>query len=387
MGLGQVRDTDQVQSVTELSMRQVLQKKRFALILLTAFFCSTLLPIAYRLTRAPECPARRVRSITTIKESGGRVDWSPVNDLIVYDALQADGYYDLWIMTPEGGDERCLTCGQAGRLPQKHLGNPAWHPSGDYIVFQAEKETHPGLSESATPGFGLYSDLWLMSSDGQQFTRLTETPATHDSGVLHPHFSRDGAQLSWSEMYERPALGERGKEFGYWKLKVADFSLGADGPVLSNVREYEPGGPAFYENHGFSPNGDTLIFSSNFGRGGSVWQNTDIYTMNLTTLSVTQLTNAHYNEHAHYSPDGTHIVWMSDAEINGIGADYWLMSADGSNQERLTYFNRRGCPERTDERLTAADSSWGPDGNRLVAYISTDLLRQTGKIVMIEIEE
>ena len=226
-----------------------------------------------------------------------------------------------------------------------------------------------------------------MSSDGQQFAKLTDTPNTGDSGVLHPHLSHDGKRLSWSEMSEKPALNDRGKEFGYWKLKVADFSIGADGPVLSNVREYEPGGPAFYENHGFSPDGSKLIFSSNFGKEASVLQSNDIYLMDLTTLSVTPLTHDNYNEHAHYSPDGSEIVWMSNAENAGRGTDYWLMNADGSEKERLTYFNQAGCPEYLGESVTTADNSWSPDGRRIAAYIQTDLLRQTGKIVIIELED
>jgi Tol biopolymer transport system component len=333
--------------------------------------------------QAPDCPASRVTSITTLRESGGRVDWSHANDLIAFDAMGEDGYYDVYTMKPDGSDETCLTCGTEGLIPQRHIGNPAWHPSGGYIVFQAEKETHRGLSASATPGFGLYSDLWLVSRDGQQFVKLTDMPDTDDSGVLHPHFSPDGKRLSWSEMVEKPDLLVKGKEFGYWKLKIADISIDEAGAVLSDVREYQPGGPAFYENHGFSPDGAALIFSSNSARPGSALRNTDIFSLDLATEVVTQLTERDYNEHAHFSPDGARIVWMTDADNDGRGTDYWLMDADGSGKERLTYFNQPGCPESATERLTAADSSWGPDGKHIVAYVSTDLIRQIGRIVMI----
>lgn len=331
------------------------------------------------------CPGGRAKMITTIRENGGRVDWSGTNNLIAFDALGDDGFYDLYVMQPDGLSEACLTCDKAGLIPQKHIGNPAWHPSGDYLVFQAEKEVHPGSSGSATPGFGLYNDLWLVNRGGDQFVKLIETG--DGSGVLHPHFSHDGRLLAWSELIEEPNLLEKGQEFGYWRLKVAEFSIGQAGPALTNIQEIAPDGPAFYENHGFSPDGTKLIFSSNFGRAGSVFQNNDIYALELATMSVTALTQENYNEHAHYSPDGRTIVWMSNAGTGRRGTDYWLMKSDGSDKERLTYFNQPGCPEYAGENVTVADSSWSPSGDQLAAYIQTDLFKQIGKIVIITLNE
>ena len=56
--------------------------------------------------------------------------------------MGADGYFDIWTMRPDAAGQRCLTC-QAGPLPQRHIGNPAWHPSGAFIVFQAQKAGVP----------------------------------------------------------------------------------------------------------------------------------------------------------------------------------------------------------------------------------------------------
>jgi Tol biopolymer transport system component len=155
---------------------------------------------------------------------------------------------------------------------------------------------------------------------------------------------------------------------------------------LSNLRTYAPGGPAFYENHGFSPSGKKLIFSSNFARTGSAFLNTDIFTLDLVSGSWTQLTHSGYNEHAHFSPDGARIVWMTNAGISGRGTDYWLMNSDGTDQSRLTYFNSAACPEYLPPTVTAADSSWSPEGDRIVAYIITGLVKQGGKIVMITLD-
>ncbi len=366
----------------------MLRKKRIWRIVLTVL-AALVVREGCRQTRrvtVTECAGQaRVAQVTTLKESGGRVDWSWTKNLIAFDRIGDDGYYGVYTMQPDGSSETCLTCGKAGLVPQKHKGNPAWHPSGDYLVFQAEKEGHGGVSFAATPGLGTYSDLWLMSSDGRQFYQLTDIPNGPDHGVLHPSFSHDGEMLAWSEMYSKPNLRDKPGQFGYWKLKVADFSIGRDGPTLSNIREYQPGGPGFYENHGFSPDGTQLLFSGSFEEGKAVLENTNIYSMSLADGSLAQLTIEAYNEHARYSPDGKKIVWMSNRENSNKGTDYWLMNADGSNKERLTYFNQPGCPGYTGDRIVMADNSWSPDGRRVVAYMQTNLIAQTGKTVKIDL--
>lgn len=125
-------------------------------------------------------------SVRTIKEDGGRVDWSRSgNNLIAFDKLGADGYFDVYVMKPDGSDENCLT-DKPGLLPQKHNGQPAWHPSGEYIVFQAEKEFHYGSSNWSVPGSGINCDLWVVTSDGNSFYQLTDLPLLPPRGVLHP---------------------------------------------------------------------------------------------------------------------------------------------------------------------------------------------------------
>src|SRR5262245_14384842 len=58
--------------------------------------------------KAAEPP--RATSIQTIRALGGQVDWSPSENLIVYDAPGRGGYYELRIMAPDGSGDRCLTC-------------------------------------------------------------------------------------------------------------------------------------------------------------------------------------------------------------------------------------------------------------------------------------
>ena len=48
-----------------------------------------------------------VQSIKIIKESGGRVSWSPTGDKILFDHKNKDGFYDIYIMNSDGTDEKC----------------------------------------------------------------------------------------------------------------------------------------------------------------------------------------------------------------------------------------------------------------------------------------
>jgi len=129
-------------------------------------------------------PARQQRS--DVKDVGGRVDWSHARNLIAFDRAGSDGFYDVYTMNPDGSDERCLTCDKAA-LPNKHIGNPAWHPSGNWIAFQAQNRSS-GNDDVATPGAGLRNDIW---PDGRRRTRFFQvtTVEAFVGGVLHPVFS------------------------------------------------------------------------------------------------------------------------------------------------------------------------------------------------------
>ena len=311
----------------------------------------------------------KLRSITTLKENGGRVDWSHSgNNLIAFDKKGEDGYYDIYTMNSDGSDEKCLTCNHPD-LPNKNIGQPAWHPTGKYIVMQVEKKNHKKVHSLRTnPGSGHFNDIWLLNVRTGDATLLFEVPNDKNHGILHPHFSNNGTKLSWSEMYEEPNIFIKDKVFGYWKLKVADFVIKSGMPELKNIREFQPGDSAFYENHGFSADGTKLIFSSNFKKGIQVLQRNDIYVMELGDKSVIQLTNESYNEHAIYSPDGKKIVWMSNKDNINRGTDYWIMNSDGSGKQRLTYFNKPGHSHYKGKKITTADFSWSPEGKRIAAY-------------------
>jgi Tol biopolymer transport system component len=340
--------------------------------------CRAAQPVA-----APDAP--QVQSVITLRTPGGQVDWSPSENLIAYDAPGADGIYRLHVMAPDGSGDRCLSCAHPG-LPKGHHGAPTWHPQGRYIVFLVEKANHPGISYEALPGFGQYCDLWAITPDGAQVFQLTDLPNARGSGVLMPHFSHDGYYLSWTQMKSPPNLFDPAQRqtMGYWSLRTARFGEIEGRPHLSQEKVYEPTVDAFYENDGFTPDGTQLMFTGNAG-GQSVWQS-QVYLLDLASGVVSaQLTSSQYNEHPVFSPDGARILWMSNQDNGANGAtDWWIMQADGSSKQRVTYFNKWGSGQFRG-KVWATDSSWSPDGRSFVGYIQNGLISQRGPIVRVEL--
>ncbi len=321
---------------------------------------------------APATDAAPAAKITVLNSYGGRVDCAPADGAIVFDRIEENGRYGIHTMNADGSDVKPLT-GNIPDIPAGDVGQPAWHPSGKLIVFQAEKKRHERtfVRYATSPSSGLFNDLYVLDLTSGKPSLIHSPPMGKDCGVLHPHFSRDGAHLSWSQMFRRASSIRKGEEMGFWRLVVGNFSMGIDGPELAGLQTFEPMGPGFYENHGFSPDGGRLIFSSNAQTlGQSVLTTLDIYVLDLFTGITKRLTDMAYNEYAEFSPDGRRIAWMSTREIYGrYASDYWIMNADGSGKRRLTYFNQKGHPHYSDRPVTASDCSWGPDGTYLVGCL------------------
>ena len=331
-----------------------------------------------------ECDAiKTLDSIVVIEEHGSRLDWLHSEDLIAYDRMGDDGYYDVWIMNPDGTDKLCLTCDVEG-LPQKNIGNPAWHPSGKWLVFQVEKENHPGGSELCEPGRGWNNDLWAMNLDSGELHQLTDIRL--GLSTLHPQFSRDGSKLIW---------GETVAGLNDWVIKIADFD--SDTGELGNIETLRPGEPEFpvwYETHGFSKDGQRIIFTANLMPGQS-WTGADIYMFDLQTQELTQLTEsfAIWDEHAHLSPDDSLVVWISSTgysfdpdTLEGLKTDFWLMLPDGSCKTRLTYFNEEGHEGYTGKPMMCGDNAWNADGSKIAGRVFELGDQSSSKIVILNLK-
>ncbi len=256
-----------------------------------------------------EATALRSAAIASFRVLGqniGRVDWREDGAMLAVDKAGDDGYSDVYTIAPDGSGLSCLTCDNEG-VPQANIGNPSWHPSGNFLAIQVEDPTLPAPNNAlakylTSPGVGLNNNIWIMRADGSAFWQVTQVG--EGGGVLQPHFSHDGARLVWSEM-----IG-RGDALGNWVIKLADVAIAGSEATVSNVQTFQPNDLQLYETHGFSPDGGSVVFSG-IPRGGYYW-NMEIFTLDLASGSAAQLTsNDEWDEHAHFTNDGQHIIWGS----------------------------------------------------------------------------
>jgi Tol biopolymer transport system component len=82
-----------------------------------------------------------------------------------------------------------------------------------------------------------------------------------------------------------------------------------------------------------------------------------IYTMDIETGAIRELTTESFAQAPTFTPDGKSIVYMTGAQADIFpfqlqGADWWIMNVDGSDKRRLTYMNVRG------HRSRSIDSGW-----------------------------
>jgi Tol biopolymer transport system component len=322
-------------------------------------------------------------SVYKFRDSALTSTWCQYDStLVAYDLLQPNGYYYIYLATVGAGNtlasEYCFTCGDTA-LPGKSVAQPCFSPDGKYLMFTAEKAIHPGSSGNSIPGIGLYNDLYLMTMDGKKTYKLINMPDTGISGMIETYFSPNGKEIMWDQMTENVALAGR-QEFGYWVIKTANFIEDTmNGPHIdsSSIRTLEPGDTtAFNEPYGWSPDGSRIIFASDYNQFW-VWDE-QIYTMDTLGGDIEQMSStAHsypYTEHAFYSTDGRHIVWMTNrangTDSTGGGDDWWIMNADTTHQERLTYFNDTACSYWTGTTHINCHGSYSPDNKKFIGDVT-----------------
>jgi hypothetical protein len=333
---------------------------------------------------APPAPGTLATRISPFLAAGYCIRWNTGTRQMVYNRPGSDGYYGLYLLDPDGKNERRLT---NPLLPGRHTGAPCWHPSGHYVLLVAEKKQHPGSSVPALPGFGGFSDMWLITSDGRHAWKLVEEPVEAERGMLLPQFSPDGKKIAWCERVTSPNPFIPLKVAGLFVIHVADF---VDGPTprVAGIKDFKPGGDAFYEVSCFTPDSQSLLMTSDLDTK-NFWKN-QIYRLDLQTGAARRLThNEGYNEHPSLTPNGKSILWMSDVQCDRLGllhgTDWWLMDADGANPRRISTMNVRNSTQCDGTPKWACAAAWSPDGRWFYGDVQTNLFTQAGKVVRVDL--
>jgi uncharacterized protein (TIGR03437 family) len=302
----------------------------------------------------------RVTNTRQVVQSGGRVSWGAMNNLLAFDKANGSGYYDIYTNNPDGSNTVCLTCG-ASQFPYSK-GNPEWHPSNNFLALEIQWSAPDfGVDASIyTPGAGVDNDLYIMDAAGKNYWPVTQNA----KGILHPRFSHSGNQLLW---VQRTFANN-------WNLMLADFAIVNGAPQVANVQALPPcQDNVFCETGGFSADDTTVFFTHSAAAGGATVL--DIYSYNLSSQVTTNLTNTvtRWNEFPTSFPGKNRILWMSGVFTSqGLETDYWSMNYDGSDKVQLTYYNDSTAPSWYLGSVSTAKFSWSPDGTQLAAYFIPD---------------
>jgi Tol biopolymer transport system component len=306
--------------------------------------------------------------LTLISPDGGRVDWAPRGDWIAYDRVDPEGYSRLYVARPDGRERRCLTC-QPLEFRRRHTGNPTWHPSGRYLVFEVEKPFRRAGAPEAflrVPGRNLGSDLWAISFDGRTFFRLTGDAEGGSNRVHSPRFSHEGDRLVWAERVAG------GSGWGEWELRVAEIGDRRGVPRLGKVRQHSISRDhRFLEPYGFTTDDRGLLLAANRPPNGPE-AGLDLFLLRLDGGEATRLTGdgSRFNRFARLAPNGRWLVWATDRELGrrpgaAVALELWMMRDDGGEARRLTRFSDVFAGDYTGP-VAVRSAAWSPEGDRLL---------------------
>ena len=224
-----------------------------------------------------------------------------------------DGNWEIYVMSADGSEVTRLT---------SHPGRdyyPAWSPDSRRIAFVSSRDGN--------------SEIYVIDADGLNLTRLTN----HHAEDRSPAWSPDGQKIAF--------LSERGTPDESRNSEV--YVMSADGSDVTRLTNHPKGEwrPAW------SPDGQKIAFRSY--RDG----NDEVYVMSADGSNITQLTNnSDYDGDPIWSPDGSKIAFESTRDGNW---KVYVMNADGSGLRRLP-------PGHLESNFAQA---WSPNGQK-IAFVS-----------------
>jgi Tol biopolymer transport system component len=341
----------------------------------------------------------RIASMQKIQGAGARPKWAATGAQFVFDRRNADGLYDLYVADQQGSIVASLTDGRP--VAPRHAGNGIYRPQGDFVVFVAQVASHfldflspYGQVPMGEPGVGLFNNLW--ATNGINYWRLTDVPikTTVDDGIpaigtVNPHFSWDGSTLIWTERYAEGG----NNNWGRWRLKAADFVTGTPGPRLERERVLFTPAVGTYVTAMEFLGPDLLLVAGNLSGQHEYFM--DLYLLHVPSGVVQNLTNSPdaWEEGACVAPSGR-IVYMTNRDSRypldttrdwagqPVEREYWVMNADGSGKERLTYFNDPTAPEYLGWRSVPIICGFSPDGKTMIGTVGRDVGDETRAFVM-----
>jgi TolB protein len=268
-----------------------------------------------------------LRRLTDNDAGDGFANLSPDGKKIVFDSTRISGQAnitDLFLMNADGSDQTFLTRGSSA----------TWSPDCKNIAFHASASGTGTPTRTDAGSATTDSDIFVANVDDlaegvAQPTDLTDSPGKVDDDA---DWSPDGKHI----VYTAHDVGDDPPAPPFTSNTAEIYIINADGsgtPRRLTENTYEERAPAW------SPDSSRIVFSCRTDGGATVFhicvKDADAPAADppqqLTASSFGDLT-------ATWSPDGTHILFHRNVPgpPRGIGAQLWVMNADGTDQRQLT---------------------------------------------------
>jgi len=249
------------------------------------------------------------------------------------------------------------------------LTDPQISPDGAWVAYcVSTSRKDPDVDED---------DIWLVSWNGRQSIRLTNTPSSEHS----PRWSPDGHLLAFltdrgdekagDQIWLIDRRGGEARQLTHFSDPITSFAWSPDGLRMVFSAEVQPPGQKANDESPHPIVIDRLQFKSD-GDGYLRGERTHLFLLDVQSAEVTPLTSGDFNElQPAWSPDGSLIVFLSkrgeDPDATNNWDVYVIDARANSTPRPLT--TGPGMDGDPDEEWGTRTPSFSPDGKH-VTYVA-----------------